>query len=73
MYIKIEPLKQQYEPYLDDGVTLNQGIVDFRLKLVACKGKGYFEDMSMLLTEAVATAVNMFDRTVKLGEDRRFH
>ena len=64
MLIKIEPLKQVYAPYLDDGVDMNRGIIDFRITLKAMKGEADFKRVSYLLTEAIANTVDMFDRTI---------
>jgi len=67
--IEIEPKKQQWEPYLDDGIELKRGIIDFRITLNGVNGKSNFTKISYLLTEAVATAVLMFDKAFNYVEE----
>jgi len=64
VYIEVKPLKQTYEPYLDDGVVMNRGIIDFRITLSATNGREDFKRVSYLITEAVANTVDMFAKTL---------
>jgi len=68
--IEIEPKKQQWEPYLDDGCVLNRGIIDFRITLSAVYGEANFKKISYLLTEAIANAVLTFDKAINYVEEQ---
>ncbi|GHV78587.1 hypothetical protein AGMMS49944_03780 [Spirochaetia bacterium] len=70
MQIEIIPGEIQYEPKLEGETTLNSGIVDFRLKIDGVFMKRDFTNLTTLLTESIATAVCMFERTVRYTERR---
>jgi len=69
VYIEIEPIKQQWQPYLENGVDPNRGIIDFRITLGAVNGEANFKKISYLLTEAIANAVLSFDRAFNYVEE----
>jgi hypothetical protein len=56
-----------YERYLDDGVTLNLGAVDFQLRIYGMKDKETYERTMYALTEAIANTMNDFQKAYTLG------
>jgi hypothetical protein len=60
--VKIEINKKE------ESVLPGGGYIDFELLFMDAKPDD-FKKFSMLLTEAIATTVSMFERTIKLNQD----
>jgi hypothetical protein len=69
-YISVDLIRQQWRPYLDDGVDDKRGIIDFRLTLRPLLNEQDFKRMAFLLTETITNTVKMFEKTNELGVSR---